>query len=50
MKIKEYTEYNIAELPEEELTNITELEKSLCLKTNKEVVLIAYQHTNKAER
>lgn len=49
MKIMEYNDYNIAEIPEEDLMNITKLENSLSSKTNKEVVLIAYQHTDRAE-
>jgi hypothetical protein len=49
MKIMEYNDYNIADIPEEFLKNITELENSLSSKTNKEVVLIAYQYTDRAE-
>jgi hypothetical protein len=49
MKIKEYIDYNIADIAEDDLKNITELEKSLSSKVDKEVVLIAYQHMDKAE-
>jgi hypothetical protein len=49
MKSMDFTNYNIADIPNEDLQNISELEKSLSKKINKDVVLIAYQHTEKAE-
>jgi hypothetical protein len=50
MEYKDYTDYSIADIPEEDLNHISELEKSLSSKSNKDIVLIAYQHTDKAER
>ncbi|MDF2537206.1 MAG: hypothetical protein K0S76_227 [Herbinix sp.] len=50
MEHKDYTDYNIADLPEDDILNIMELENTLRKKTNKEVVLIAYQQTSKAEQ
>ncbi len=49
MNSMDFKEYNIADIPDDDLKNITELEKSLSTKTKKDVVLIAYQHTEKAE-
>ena len=49
MDSKDFSEYIIADISEEDLTDISRLEQTLCSKTNKEVVLIAYQHKEKAE-
>jgi hypothetical protein len=49
MENKNYSDYRIADIPEEDLNNISELEKSLSSKSNKDIVLIAYQQSNKVE-
>jgi hypothetical protein len=49
MTNKDFGDYNIADLPKEDIQDICDLEKSLSSKTNKDVVLIAYQQKNKAE-
>lgn len=41
-----YTEYDIANVSEEDLKNISELEKSLSTNTKEDIVLIAYKHNN----
>ena len=43
METKSSKEYTIANLPEEELKNLTELERSLSSRVHKDVVLIAYE-------
>ena len=48
MDTKSNMEYAIAYLPEEELRNITELERTLSSRVHKDVVLIAYEKDEKA--
>lgn len=48
MESKGYQDYCIAQLKEEDIKNITELEDTIRENTNREIVLIAYQHTDKA--
>lgn len=43
-------DYIIANLSEEELKNITELERSLSSRTHKDVVLIAYEKDKTGQR
>jgi hypothetical protein len=52
MEIKNYTNYDIADVTENDLKNISELEKSLSSNTKEDIVLIAYKHihSDKAER
>ncbi len=49
MELQDFSEYKVADITEEDLTEITKLEQALCSKTSKDVVLIAYQHKDKAE-
>lgn len=44
-----FKDYDIASLPTDDIESITELEQSICSNTQKEIVLIAYQHTDKTE-
>jgi phosphoenolpyruvate-protein kinase (PTS system EI component) len=44
MEIKDFTDYDIADISEEDLRNICELEKTISTNTKEEVVLIAYKH------
>jgi hypothetical protein len=44
MEIKNYTNYDIADVTEDDLKNISDLEKSLCSNTKEDIVLIAYKH------
>ncbi|MDF2484732.1 MAG: hypothetical protein K0R46_900 [Herbinix sp.] len=50
MEIKDFKDYCIADITKEEVSNITELEKTLNSKTNKEIVLIAYRAISEAEK
>ncbi len=45
MENKNYTEYDIADVSEEDLKNISELEKSISTNAKEDIVLIAYKHT-----
>lgn len=49
MKVESFTEYHIANLNDDDLKNIKELEQSINAKGNSDVVLIAYQQKEKAE-
>lgn len=46
MEIKDFKDYNIAEISKDELQSITELEQSISSKLDKDIVLIAYQCHN----
>lgn len=46
MDIKNYADYDIANVSDEDLKNICELEKSISSNTKEDVVLIAYKHKN----
>jgi hypothetical protein len=52
MEIKNYTNYDIADVTQDDLKSISELEKSLCSNTKEDIVLIAYKHipSEKAEK
>jgi hypothetical protein len=50
MEIKDFKDYCIANIPNEDISNISELEKTICSKTNKDIVLIAYQTISEAEK
>lgn len=39
-----YRDYRIADIPEEDLQKITDLENKICKDTNEDIVLIAYKH------
>lgn len=43
MEMNDFTDYEIAEITDKDNTVITELEKNLSSKTDKDIVLIAYQ-------
>lgn len=43
MEIKEYKDYCIADITNEDVSKISELEKAISSKANKDIVLIAYQ-------
>lgn len=49
MDSTKFTEYNIADLSNNIVTDILELEKSLSQKANKEIILIAYQPKTEAK-
>lgn len=44
-----FNDYNIAELSNNNVTEILELEKTLSQNANKEIILIAYQHKTEAK-
>lgn len=46
MENMKFNDYNIAEISKNNVTDILELEKTLSQNANKEIVLIAYQHTS----
>ncbi|MDF2904884.1 MAG: hypothetical protein K0R34_205 [Herbinix sp.] len=50
MEIKDYKDYSIANISIEDVSNISELEKMISSKANKDIVLIAYQTNNEAEK
>lgn len=39
-----YRDYQFADIPEEDLQKITDLENKICNDTKEEIVLIAYKH------
>jgi hypothetical protein len=43
MEIKDFKDYNIAEISKDELQSISDLEQSISSKSNKDIILIAYQ-------
>ncbi len=43
MENKSFDSYHVANISKDDVTSITELEKQLSEKTNKSIVLIAYQ-------
>lgn len=45
MEMKAFNDYDIAEISDEDLEKICELEKAISTNTKDEVVLIAYKHT-----
>ncbi len=49
MENTKFNDYNIAELSNNYVSEILELEKTLSQKANKEIVLIAYQHKTEAK-
>ncbi|BCN30727.1 hypothetical protein [Anaeromicropila herbilytica] len=49
MEGNKYQSYKLAELKDDELNNITELEKAISSKVQKDVVLIAYESSEKAK-
>ena len=44
MDNKSYKEYDFADVSEEDLRNITSLEKTISTNTHEDIVLIAYKH------
>ncbi len=46
MEIKDIKDYCIAHISNEDVSNITELERKISSKTNKDIVLIAYETTS----
>lgn len=48
MEIKNFKDYCIANISNEDVSSISELEKTISSKTDKDIVLIAYQ-TSEAE-
>ncbi len=50
MDNKNYTDYCIADISNEDVRSISELEKTISSKVNKDIVLIAYQTMNEAEK
>ena len=50
MDIKDFKDYSIANISNEDVSYITELEKTISSKTNTDIVLIAYQTINEAEK
>ncbi|MDD3173782.1 MAG: hypothetical protein PHF63_09000 [Herbinix sp.] len=49
MEIKDFKDYTVANISEEDVLTISQLEKSISNKTNNDIVLIAYQPQNKAK-
>jgi hypothetical protein len=49
MENKDYTDYCIANISNEDVISISELEKVISSKANKDIVLVAYQTMNEAE-
>lgn len=50
MEIKDFKDYCIADISNEDVSNISELENAIKSKTNKDIVLIAYQTISEAEK
>lgn len=50
MEIKDNKDYCIADITNEDVSSITELEKAINTRTNKDIVLIAYETVNEAEK
>jgi hypothetical protein len=49
MENKDYADYCIANISNEDVISISELEKVISSNTNKDIVLVAYQTTKEAE-
>lgn len=49
MEIKDYKEYCIANISNEDVNHISELERTISSKSNKDIVLIAYEKTHENE-
>lgn len=47
--MQDFKDYTVASISEEDVQNISRLEKSINDKTNQDIVLIAYQPNNKAK-
>jgi len=47
--MEKFNDYEIAEISTNDRNEITELEKTISSKSNKDIVLIAYQSKDKAE-
>ncbi len=50
MDIKDIKDYCIADISSEDINHISELEKAISSKTNKDIVLIAYQANEDAKK
>lgn len=50
MEIKDVKNYCIADISTEDVSNISVLEKAISINENKDIVLIAYQINNEAEK
>lgn len=50
MEIKDFKDYSIANISNEDVSNISELEQKISSKTNKDIILIAYQTIREAEK
>ncbi len=50
MEIKDFKDYCIADISNEDVNNISKLENTISTKTNKDIVLIAYQTISEAEK
>ena len=49
MEIKDFKDYKVANITEEEVITISKLEKQLSDRSDSDIVLIAYQPENKAK-
>ncbi|ROR27183.1 hypothetical protein EDD66_10797 [Mobilisporobacter senegalensis] len=49
MENKNFEDFNIAKISEEDVKNISELEKTLSSKAENDIVLIAYQPKDKGD-
>lgn len=47
--MKDFNDYTVANISDEDIASISKLEKDIKDKDNKDIVLIAYQPKNKAE-
>lgn len=50
MENKNYEDFSFANISEEDVKNISELEETLSSKVNNDIVLIAYEQKNKAKK
>ncbi|WFR58708.1 hypothetical protein QA584_06425 [Anaerocolumna sp. AGMB13025] len=50
MKNENFSDYEIAELSDSALNQISDLEKTMCGETSKNIVLIAYQNKTVTEK
>ncbi len=50
MESGKFKEYEIAEISDSALNRISQLEKSMCAESNKNIILIAYQSKNGESR
>ncbi len=50
MEIKDFKDYSIANITSEDIRRITDLEKNISSKTDKDIVLIAYQTRTEAKK